>query len=208
MNDSTTICTVRHAQTDYGVQRRYAGWIDVPLSRQGVEDTKRASRKLMGRKFDVVITSALKRSIETASLLLGEDVRPVKCSCCNERNYGVMQGLTEGEVKLIEPRVTFIEVGNDYHSLNPPQGETFQMLRERAEKLLRFVFENYRGRTVLVISHGVFLQQFHGLIRGLDWKQSLATNVQLLEFNTFHFRDTLLNSHSARKLVERDQNTW
>jgi broad specificity phosphatase PhoE len=209
MSDYTTICTVRHAQTKYGVQKRYAGTIDVPLNNTGVEDTKHASKKLNGMRFDVIITSTLERAVQTARHLLGDDGMFIKCAYCNERNYGTMQGLTEDEVKLIEPKVEFLKVGNDYHSLNPPHGETFEMLRKRAQKLHQLIFEKYRGLSVLVVSHGAFLQQFHGLIRGLDWKMSLATGlVRPLELTRFHFRGNLLVSNSAIKLVERNQDNW
>ncbi len=208
MSDHTTICTIRHAQTEYTAQKRYAGTIDVPLDKTGIEDTKQASKKLIEMKFDVVITSTLKRSIETARFLLGDDTKLIPCAYCDERNYGKMQGLTEDDVKLIKPQVEFIEVGNEYHSLNPPNGETFQMLRKRAERLFQLIFEKYRGLTVLVVSHGVFLQQFHGLLRGFDWKQSLATYPRNLEFTRFRFRGTLLLSSSALQLVERNQSSW
>jgi broad specificity phosphatase PhoE len=208
MSDTTTICTVRHGQTEYAVQQRYAGTLDIQLNKIGVEDAKHASNKLKGMKFDVVITSTLKRSIETAKLLLGNNVNFVQFPNCNERNYGTMQGLTADEVKLIEPKINFIEVGDDYHSLNPPQGETFEMLRKRAENLYKIILERYEGLTLLIVSHGVFLQQLHGLIRGLDWKHSLATNVQNLEFNKFVLRGTHLVYQSKSRLIDREQSGW
>ncbi len=208
MTDYTTICTIRHAETDYATQKRYAGTLDVPLGKAGMDDAKRASYKLTGMHFDAIITSTLQRSIQTATLLFGDDAKFIQCEYCNERNYGKMQGLTEHEVSLLEPRVEFVKVGNDYHSLNPPNGETFQMLRRRAEKLRQLILGKYRGLTVLVVSHGVFLQQFHGLLRGLNWTQSLATYARNLEFTTFRFRGTVLDSDTAFQLVERDQINW
>ncbi len=82
------------------------------------------------------------------------------------------------------------------------------MLRRRAEKLRQLILGKYRGLTVLVVSHGVFLQQFHGLLRGLNWTQSLATYARNLEFATFRFRGTVLDSDTAFQLVERDQINW
>ena len=208
LSDFTTIFTVRHAETDYSVQRRYAGTIDISLNKNGIKDTKEASKKLSGIHFDVVITSTLQRSIETAGYLLGPATKLVKHSCCNERNYGRMQGLTADEVKYLTPKVEFIEVGNDTHSLNPPEGESFEQLHKRAEELSEYIFKNYRGLSILVISHGVFLQQFHGLLRGLDWKQSLAENVTMLELHKFRFNGNVLVDESVLKLIDRNQVSW
>ncbi len=208
MSDITTICTVRHGQTDYTVQKRYAGTIDVPLNKTGIEDTKRASRNLAKMRFDVVLTSTLNRAIDTARLLLGSSANFVQHQSFNERDYGKMQGLTSEAVKLLDPPINFMEAGGDYHSLNPPEGETFEMLRKRAESMYHIILEEYKGLTLLVVSHGVFLQQFHGLIRGLDWKQSLVKNVQNLEFNKFIVRGSQLLSESTIQLIEGNQVDW
>ena len=122
MTVETTIYTVRHAHTEYNAQKRYAGAIDVPLSEEGIRGARQASAKLGEARFDVVITSTLRRAIQTAQLLVGEGVPTVQSELCNERNYGVFEGLTWPEVQKLEPPVLFIEVGNDLHSVNPPGG--------------------------------------------------------------------------------------
>jgi broad specificity phosphatase PhoE len=208
MCESTVVCTLRHGLTEYAFQKRYAGTIDVPLSEAGANDVKRAARKLVGMHFDAIITSTLKRSIQTARLLFGENVKLVQCAICDERNYGKMQGLTENDVSLLVPKVEFIKKGNDYHSLNPPGGETFDQLRERAEKLYHLVFAEFGGKTVLVISHGVFLQQFHGYIRGLDWKESLCTCPGYLELTLFKFQKNRLIGETSLSFAEEEQVKW
>lgn len=210
MGDYTIINTIRHGETDYNRDKRYAGTINVPLNEAGVRDTLEASKKLksIDTKFDVVITSTLKRAIETGRLLLGENTQLVKCQLCNERNYGRMQGLTEDEVKLIKPKIKYINVNGDSHSLNPPQGETFEELRERAGQFYRSIFREYQGLNILIVSHGVFLQQFHGLIRHKSWIESLATYPSNLELRSFRFKGSRLLSESSIKLPDRKQMSW
>ncbi|MEO7045736.1 MAG: histidine phosphatase family protein, partial [Ferruginibacter sp.] len=43
MNKITRITSIRHGQTDYNLERRYAGSIDVPLNEKGIEDAKNAA---------------------------------------------------------------------------------------------------------------------------------------------------------------------
>jgi broad specificity phosphatase PhoE len=66
MATETVINTLRHAHTRYNAERRYAGSIDISLSEAGIRDSHVAADKLAEIKFDVVITSKLKRAYETA----------------------------------------------------------------------------------------------------------------------------------------------
>lgn len=208
MNDYTVVSTLRHGETDFNRQRRYAGTIDVPLNEAGIRNTITASRKLAGMEFDAVITSTLLRAVQTAKYLLGEDVGTVQSRLCCERNYGGMQGLTEEEVKTMRPKIMYIYEGDDYHSLNPPGGESFEELRERAERFFDFILQNYRGKKVLVISHFTFLQQLHGLIKGNDWISSLGEGIGNLQCYRFHLQGTRLVRQEIVPLVDEKQHNW
>jgi len=183
----TTISTIRHARTRFGEERRYAGTIDAPLSPRGKREAKQAAAGLDGAAFDVVVTSTLVRTVDTARFLVGPSRRIVRCPHCNERNFGAMEGHTWEEVKRFRPRILFIKVGGDLHSVNPPGGEPFEQLWDRAKKFRGFLFRNYRGSNILVVSHGVFLQEFHGLLRGKSCIESLGEWVNNLEMISFSF---------------------
>jgi broad specificity phosphatase PhoE len=116
-----------------------------------------------------------------------------------------MEGHTTLEVKHFKPRIMFVKVGNDTHSVNPPGGEPFEDVRERAKKFRRLIFEQYRGSSVLVVSHGVFLQQFHGLLRGKSCIESLADWVSNLEMTSFIFSGNRLLEERSVKLIDKKQ---
>lgn len=119
-----------------------------------------------------------------------------------------MQGLTEDEVKSIKPPIMYIEVGGVNHSVNPPGGEPFELLRERAKKFHGFIFKNYKGSSILVVSHGVFLQQFHGLIRSKSCIESLADEVPNLVLTSFRFKGSQLIEECSMNLSDREQASW
>jgi len=201
----TVISTIRHAQTVYGPLKKYAGTIDIPLSKFGREDTRQASRVLTDKNFDVIITSALKRSKETARLLLGRNKRMIENPLCNERNYGILEGVKYSEVKKVSPRVLFIKVGNDKHSVNPLGGEPFEDVRKRAERFKRYLFKNFKGKRILVVSHFAFLQQFHGLLKGLSCIESLAEEVKNLQLTRFVFKGQKLMETEVVMLSKKKQ---
>jgi broad specificity phosphatase PhoE len=204
----TTISTIRHAHTAYNAEKRYAGTVDVSLSEAGIRDARTAAGKMAGQTFDVVITSALKRSIETARILVGETMPLVTSSLCNERNFGVMEGLTWDEVHGLEPPVLFIEVGHDTHSVNPKGGEPLEDVWQRARRFRRFIFKEYKGLSILVVSHGVFLQMFHGVLRGLSCIEALAVYPANLELARFQFVGQRLAEEKTFKLGEVEAIRW
>jgi broad specificity phosphatase PhoE len=204
----TTISTLRHAHTRYNAERRYAGTIDVPLCEAGIRDAREAAAKLAGLAFDVVITSTLQRAFETAHILVGDTVPIVQSKLCNERNFGAMEGLIWDEIQGLQPPVLLIAVGNDLHTVNPKGGEPFEAVWERANRFRGFLFRAYRGSNILVISHGVFLQMLHGVLRGSNCIESLATYPSNLELATFEFAGDRHRSERVVRLIGSEALHW
>jgi 2,3-bisphosphoglycerate-dependent phosphoglycerate mutase len=97
------VVLLRHGQSQWNLENRFTGWVDVPLSDKGVEEAHRAAELLRadGYSFDVAFTSVLKRAIKTLWIVL-EDLDqmwiPVHRSWrVNERMYGALQGLNKAE---------------------------------------------------------------------------------------------------------------
>ena len=94
---------LRHGQSQWNLDNRFTGWVDVPLSELGMKEAQAAGRLLKdeGFTFDVAYTSVLKRAIKTLWIVLEELDRmwiPVTRSWrINERMYGGLQGLNKSE---------------------------------------------------------------------------------------------------------------
>ena len=201
MTAQTVIHTLRHAQSTYGAEHRYAGSVDVPLSEQGERDCAMAVRAVAALRVDAVVTSTMHRAIETARLLGYDPSTCVQSSRCEERRYGILEGRTWQEVRGLVPPVMFIEVGGELHSVNPAGGEPLEDVWERAKEFRRDVLDRYVGRSVLVVSHGVFLQMLHGVLRGSSCIESLAKYPSSLELSTFRLADGMLLAESEAMLL-------
>src|SRR5580765_4169632 len=92
---------LRHGQSQWNLENRFTGWVDVPLSPKGEAEARSAGEKLQGRRIDVLFTSVLKRAIDTATLALAvagiAEPRTIRDAALNERMYGDLQGLNKAE---------------------------------------------------------------------------------------------------------------
>jgi 2,3-bisphosphoglycerate-dependent phosphoglycerate mutase len=66
----TTLVLLRHGESQWNLENRFTGWIDVPLSEKGIEEAKSAGEKLTEYKFDHAFTSVLKRANDTLNIVL------------------------------------------------------------------------------------------------------------------------------------------
>ena len=94
---------VRHGESEWNLQNRFTGWVDVDLTEKGTAEAKAAGKTLKeaGYIFDVAFTSFQKRAIKTLNYILEEIDQlyiPVyKSWRLNERHYGALQGLNKAE---------------------------------------------------------------------------------------------------------------
>lgn len=94
---------VRHGQSEWNLQNKFTGWVDVDLSEKGYAEAKHAGEILKdhGLEFDKAYTSVLKRAIKTLNIILEESdqlwLPTVKSWRLNERHYGALQGLNKAE---------------------------------------------------------------------------------------------------------------
>ena len=94
---------LRHGQSQWNLENRFTGWVDVDLTPEGTEEAKRAGDLLAqeGFTFDRAFTSVLKRAIRTLWISLDRLDQmwiPVERSWkLNERHYGALQGLDKAE---------------------------------------------------------------------------------------------------------------
>ena len=88
---------VRHGQSEWNLENRFTGWVDVDLSEKGYEEAAHAGEilKREGILFDKAYTSVLKRAIKTLNIILEETdqlwLPTTKSWRLNERHYGALR---------------------------------------------------------------------------------------------------------------------
>jgi 2,3-bisphosphoglycerate-dependent phosphoglycerate mutase len=172
---------IRHGESQWNLENRFTGWVDVPLSPKGVEEAKAAAKKLAGYKFDYAFSSVLIRANETLRIILealGQSAVPVeKDKALNERMYGDLQGLNKAETakKYGDDQV---KIWRRSYDVRPPGGES---LKDTADRVLPYYESRIKphvlkGETILIAAHGNSLR---ALVMHLDE----LTREQVLELN-------------------------
>jgi len=97
------LVVVRHGESLWNEENRFTGWADVPLTSRGAEQAVRAAELILAEpsfKADLVYTSQLSRSVDTADIILqrlceaGQPAAPcLRRWRLNERHYGALAGL-------------------------------------------------------------------------------------------------------------------
>ncbi|HWP65449.1 MAG TPA: 2,3-diphosphoglycerate-dependent phosphoglycerate mutase [Candidatus Limnocylindria bacterium] len=173
---------LRHGQSQWNLENRFTGWIDVPLSERGIAEARAAGAKLRGRRIDRVYTSVLQRAIETARLALEEaglsDVPTVRDAALNERMYGDLQGKNKDEARR-QFGDEQVKLWRRSYDVRPPGGES---LADTAARVLPYWESTIRpelqaGRNVLVAAHGNSLRALVMHLEGLTREQVLALEI-------------------------------
>jgi 2,3-bisphosphoglycerate-dependent phosphoglycerate mutase len=172
---------LRHGESQWNLENRFTGWVDVALSPRGIQEAKNAGEKLRPYRFDRAYTSVLQRANETLRLALeviGQTTVPIeRDKALNERMYGELQGLNKGETakKYGEDQV---KIWRRSYDVRPPGGES---LKDTAERVLPYYEQTIKphvlaGETILIAAHG-------NSLRALVMELEQLTKEQVLELN-------------------------
>ena len=183
---------LRHGESQWNLENRFTGWVDIPLSLKGESEAHQAGEKLKGYKFDKGYTSILRRAIDTMDIVLkiiGQTNIPLeRDKALNERHYGALQGLNKadigrqyGEEQLkIWRRSYDVPPPKDFTELNP-DGMS-ESLKDTAARTLpyfdaKIIPDVLAGKSVLVAAHGNSLRSIVMQLDNLTKEQVLELNI-------------------------------
>lgn len=135
----TYLALVRHGQSQWNLENRFTGWVDVDLTAQGEAEARRSGEWLAksGVPFDKLFTSVQTRAIRTGNLALDAAKLawlPVERDWrLNERHYGALTGLNKAETAAKHGEEQ-VKVWRRSYDVPPPPleaGGEFDLSKER-----------------------------------------------------------------------------
>lgn len=171
------IYIVRHGQTDWNVEGRYAGRIDVPLNNKGIEQARKIKKELESIKFDKVFSSPLIRAYETAQIIYNNSI--VKDDRIIERFNGDLQGKLKSEIK---DNIDFNSPNENKYNI-----ESIEKFRGRIKSFFDEVTSDYKRKNILVVTHagvGIYARcYFEGEPINKDYSKYKIKNCQIIKYN-------------------------
>lgn len=183
---------LRHGESQWNLENRFTGWVDIPLSPKGEEEARQAGEKLKSFRFDKAYTSVLKRAIDTLTIVLkiiGQESIPIEYDkALNERHYGALQGKNKAEIGKIYGEKQ-LKIWRRSYDVPPPRDTTelnpdgiSESLKDTAARTLpyfesKILPEVHAGKNVIVSAHGNSLRSIVMKLDGLSKQEVLELNI-------------------------------
>jgi len=134
-----------------------------PLTKKGIGQIKIAVRKLIDKKIDLIFSSDLLRTRQTAEIVGKElKIKPRRDKRLREYNVGIFNG------KAIKDFRKFLPTGIKRFKIHSPKGETYIDIKERMYDFLKEIDKRHSGKTILIISHQLPLILLEGKVKGFS----------------------------------------
>ncbi|MBU0905993.1 MAG: histidine phosphatase family protein [Firmicutes bacterium] len=139
----TTVCLIRHGETDWNSIGMLQGRKDIPLNEAGILHAKQCREVFKSSQWDVVITSPLKRAKQTATIINEKlNVPVIEIVDFVERDFGLAEGMTYDERNSKFP-----------NRIYPKQEERISF-HKRVMEGLNTISNRFGDNKILLVAHG------------------------------------------------------
>lgn len=163
---------IRHGRTPWNEKGLMQGWVNIKLSETGKKEAKDIREKLKDISFDICISSPLKRTLETANIVINGKCKIITDELLIERNLGEFEGKKYAEYEKL--KFWDYKLNNDSYGVEPVK----DILKRTSSFLNNLKEKEYK--TVLIVSHAATIRAINYNIIGYD------SNTDFLEFKPVH----------------------
>jgi len=145
------IVLIRPGCTDYDLQGRIQGNLDVPLNEQGAAEVQRMIEEVRGLGIEVIYSADCEPAMQAARLIADAlDVKLKKLDRMENLNHGLWQGMLIDEVRLKQPKV-YRQWQEHPENVCPPEGEMLFSAIERVEAAMSKILKRHKEGVVAVV---------------------------------------------------------
>ncbi len=154
------IYLARHGQTDWNLEMRAQGRIDLSLNATGRAQAEEMRENIKDLEFDAVYASPLKRAAETAEIAVGDRYDINYHDLLIERSFGDFEGKI---IKSWSELVDGVNIDDIDLDKIPGDVEIVKSVIKRANDFVDYLKQKYDdGARILVVGHG-------GMSKAFDW---------------------------------------
>lgn len=160
----TKIIYFVHGTTSDNIEGKCSGWNQVKLTNLGRERAIKLGQIRKDTHFDVIFTSDLIRAIDSANLAF-PNIKHIQDKRLRECNYGDLDGKDK---KLV--------VYEDHIDIPFPNGESLKEVEKRIADFIKFLKENYAGKTIGIVAHRAPQLAFEVLTKKITWDEAIEND--------------------------------
>ncbi|MGI6778620.1 MAG: histidine phosphatase family protein [Acetivibrionales bacterium] len=154
----TRLIFIRHAEAEGNYKRIFHGWTDSEITERGHIQAKKVAERLKNVDIDVIYSSSLKRTLQTAEYIAAEKgLAIIRTDKLKEINGGDW----EGEEWSILPEKWPYEYDtweNKPHIHKMPNGESIEEMQKRVVKEVKYIVSNNKGKNICIVTHGTAIK--------------------------------------------------
>jgi probable phosphoglycerate mutase len=145
------IVLVRPGSTDYDVQERIQGALDIPLNDQGIAEVSCTIEQLRDKAIETVYAPTSQPSLQTAQAIVKSlGVKLKKLDRLQSLNMGLWQGMLVEDVRRKQPKV-YRQWQEQPELICPPEGEMLGDADERVRVSLTKLLKRHREGTIALV---------------------------------------------------------
>jgi broad specificity phosphatase PhoE len=146
------IVLIRPGSTDYDLEERIQGTLDIPLSAEGQSEVAALADQLKEKGIETIYASASQSGRQTAELIAQRlGLRVKRLVRMKNLDYGLWQGLPVSEVRHKQPKV-YRQWQEQPENVCPPEGEMLSQAEERVRAcLVKLLRRNKEGVIAVVV---------------------------------------------------------
>jgi broad specificity phosphatase PhoE len=151
---------LRHGESLRNIEKRASCWpekIKSPLTEKGIKQIKKAAKELKKKKIDLIFSSDLLRTRQTAEIVSKEIGVKVKLDKrLRESNVGILNNKPIDEIGRFwdkERNLSPLEYYKKRFKIAPDKGENYVHLEKRIFDFFKETEKKHEGKNILIVSH-------------------------------------------------------
>lgn len=151
------IVLIRPGATDYDIQQRIQGSLDIPLNEQGLKEVAALVEQLREKGLTVIYSPTSQPALQTAELLAEKlGLKHKKLDRLQNLNLGLWQGMLIKDVRHKLPKV-YRQFQEQPENVCPPEGEMLTAAEERVRTtMLKLLKRHKEGNIALVLPEPLY----------------------------------------------------
>jgi len=190
----TRLIIVRHAEAEGNINRIFHGWTDGNITENGHIQAKIVSKRLSKLEIDVIYSSTLKRTMQTAGYIAEEKNLPIiRTDKLWEINGGDWEGKNWDDLSKIWPQ-EYDTWENKPHLHKMPNGESMEAFQNRIISEIKYIIEHNKGKNICIVTHGTAIRALVCYLQGYELENMIKlpwydnTSVTIVDYEKDKFK--------------------